>query len=113
MPQPSEERRPRRRFGNFDAHNECNDDDCKRDHEKAGKGPSSRSAPAPGAKCHCDHVDSLIADAITDERLFRAVRADVDRLMARDAAPLREPPSSEESRQEPRFDPRVDEKKIF
>ena len=50
-------------------------------------------------------MDRLIADAITDERLFRAARADLDRLMARDAAPVREPPNAEENRPEHPFDP--------
>ena len=43
-------------------------------------------------------MDRLIADAITDERLFRAARADLDSLTARDAAPVRKPPNAEENR---------------
>ena len=103
--QPSEEQRPRRRFGNFSARDDCGDGSCDRDHGKKGKSTSSSGAPAYGADCHCDHVDRLIADAITDERLFRAARADLDRLMARDAAPVREPPNAEENRPEHPFDP--------
>ena len=74
--QPSEEQRPRRRFG---ARDDCGDGSCDRDHGKKCKSTSSSGAPAYGADCHCDHVDRLIADAITDERLFRAARADLDR----------------------------------
>ena len=100
VPPPSEERRPRRRFGNY---NGCGDDNCDKDHEK--KGSASDNAPGSGADCHCHHVDRLIADAIADDRLFRAARADIDRLMARDAAPVREPPDADGSRREPPFDP--------
>ena len=42
-------------------------------------------------------MDHLVADANADERLFRAARADLDRLMTHDAVYLREPPNTEES----------------
>ena len=103
VPQPSVESRPRRRFGNF-AREGCDEDGCNRDHGKgSGSAPheAQLGAYASGPACHCEHVDRLIADAITDERLFQAARADIDRLLARDAAPMREPPSAGEGH----FDP--------